>query len=128
MPPDLPRPTDAELRILDELWRDGACSVRELANRLYGEPSTVQYRTVQVQLDRLVKKGLVAKDRSRTPLHFAAAVDRSRFIGNELQSMADRVCDGSLAPLLLNLAGKARLSDDEKAQLRRLLEEEDDDA
>lgn len=127
MPPDLPRPTDAELRLLDELWRDGPCTVRELAIRLHGEPTNVQYRTVQVQLDRLVKKGLVAKDRGASPQRFAAAVDRARFIGSELQSMADRVCDGSLAPLLLNLAGQAKLSDAEKAELRRLLGDDDED-
>ncbi len=81
-----------------------------------------------MQLDRLVKKGLVAKDRDKTPQEFGATVDRSRFLGEALQSMADRVCEGSLAPLLMNLAGRAELSADEKAELRRLLGDEEDEA
>ena len=131
MSSELPRPTDAELRLLDELWRSGPLPVREIANQIYGEPTTVQYRTVQVQLDRLVKKGLIEKDQSVSPQHYAAAFERSQFIGAELQTMADRMCEGSLTPLLLNLAGQAQLDADQKARLRALLEEdglgEDDD-
>ena len=41
--------------------------------------------------------------------------------------MADKVCDGSLAPLLLNLAGKARLSTAQRDELRKLLEDDDDE-
>ena len=51
-------------------WR---ITVRDLANRLYGEPSTVQYRTVQVQLDRLVKK-----HKEKLTDHHAAEVARRR--------------------------------------------------
>lgn len=117
-------PSDAELRVLDVLWRRGPQSVREVAFDLYGEPTSVQYRTVQVQLDRLEKKQLVARDRDETPHRFTATVDRKHFIGEELQTMADKVCEGSLAPLLLNLAGKAKLSDSEREELRKLLDEE----
>ena len=129
MSPDFRSPSDAELRLLEMLWRLGPRTVREVAHELYGEPSTVQYRTVQVQLDRLSKKGLVERDRDGRPQRFKALVDRSHFIGEELQTMADRVCEGSLAPLLLNLAGRAKLSDDQRDALMKIIEStEDDDA
>ncbi len=124
MPP-IPRPTDAEFRLLDELWKGGPLTVRSLAQHLYGEPSAVQYRTVRVQLGRLEKKGLVRCDAAETPHRFAAIVDRGRFIGDQLQSMANEVCDGSLTPLLLNLAGRTSLTENEKDELRRLLGEEE---
>lgn len=125
--PDFTSPSDAELRVLDILWRDGPLTVRRVADELYGSPTGVQYRTVQVQLDRLAKKGLVECLREHTPYSFRAAVDRARFLGVELQSMADKVCEGSLAPLLLNLAGRAKLTETEREELRRLLEEDDDE-
>ena len=118
------RATNAELRLLDELWAGGAKTVRQLAVTLYTDPTSVQYRTVQVQLDRLERKQLVRVDRTVTPHGFDAAVDRASFLAEELQSMADRVCDGSLAPLVLNLAGKAKLTEHEKRELRKLLEGE----
>ena len=77
-------PTDAEFRLLDQLWAAGSLTVRALAEALYGDPSDVQYRTVRVQLGRLEKKGLVRCDQSATPHRFAASVDRSHFIGDQL--------------------------------------------
>jgi len=124
-PRDFQSPSNAELRVLDALWRLGPSTVRELANALYGQPSNVQYRTVQVQLDRLEKKRLIGRERSDSPQRFAAKVDRASFIGGELQTMADKVCDGSLGPLLLNLARKAQLSAIEREELSRLLGEDD---
>ena len=124
--PERKSPTNAELRLLDELWKRAHQTVRELATALYRDPSSVQYRTVQVQLDRLEKKGMVQRDRDQQPHRFAAAVDRGRFLGEELQSMADKVCEGSLAPLLLNLAGRAKLSDDERRELWKLLGDDDE--
>ena len=124
-PADFHSPSNAELRVLEALWDLGPSTVRALATTLYGEPSKVQYRTVQVQLDRLEKKCLVQRERSESPQRFAAAVDRGRFIGAELQSMADKVCEGALGPLLMNLAGNAQLSQAERQALLELLGEGD---
>ncbi len=119
------RPTEAEFRLLDELWEGGALTVRALAEHLYGEPTAVQYRTVRVQLSRLEKKALVECNATVTPHEFVATVDRSSFIGAQLQGMADDVCDGALAPLLLNLAGRTSLTDKERRELLELLGEDE---
>ncbi len=124
---NLPTPSDAELRLLDELWKRGRQSVRALSVALHAEPTTVQYRTVQVLLDRLEKKRWVRRDRGQRPHLFEAAVDRGAFLGQQLQHMADKVCDGALAPLLLNLAGQARLSAEERDALWQLLGDDEGD-
>lgn len=124
---DTPRASNAELRLLDVLWGEPGLTVRACAERLYGQPSAVQYRTVQVQLDRLEKKGLVSRDRTGTAHAFTPTVERDAFLGDQLQSLADRVCDGSLTPLLLNLAEHAELSEDDRRRLWRLLGEERND-
>lgn len=122
MPPPFESPSNAELSVLDVLWeRDGA-TVRDVASALHGEPSAVQYRTVQVLLKRLERKGLVTRDRSASPHRYTAAVARSALIGDELQRVADKICEGSLAPLLLNLARNAKLSAGERRALWELLE------
>lgn len=121
---DAPRVSNAELRLLDALWRSGPLTIRAVAEALYGEPSAVQYRTVQVQLDRLEKKGLVARDRTAMAHTFTATAERERFIGEQLQDLADKVCDGSLTPLLLSLAQAAELSEKDRRALWRLIGEE----
>ena len=118
------RPSASELRVLDLLWSTGESTVRALAEASYGEPTSVQYRTVQVQLDRLEKKGFVERDRSANPHRFAAATDRARFIGEQLQHMAEEVCDGSLTPLLISLVQNAELSEGEKRELWQLLQDD----
>ena len=61
-PPD--SPTNAELCVLDVLWHAPGRTVREIANALHGDATAIQYRTVQVLLQRLEKKGLCRCDRS----------------------------------------------------------------
>jgi len=124
MNPDIPRPTPAELNVLEVLWQRGPLSVRAISEAVYDAPTPVQYRTVQVHLDRLEKKGLVRRDREQRPLLFAPTVDRDGVIGKELQNLADKVCEGSLAPLILNLAQRATLTAAEKQRLWKLLEGE----
>lgn len=118
-----PHASNAELRVLDVLWSNGPMTVRAVAEALYRDPDTVQYRTVQVQLDRLEKKKLVVRDRAARAHTFTVSVERAQFIGGQLQELADRVCDGSLAPLLLNLAEAVDLTDEQRRELWNLLGE-----
>ncbi|MCA8960698.1 MAG: BlaI/MecI/CopY family transcriptional regulator [Planctomycetes bacterium] len=121
----LPRATDAELSILDSLWRHGPSTIRELTDRLYPRGSTSEYATVQKLLERLESKSLVHRDRSSHAHQFEALVERDALVGSELQEVATKLCEGSLTPLLMNLVRDAALSDDERAELRRLLDESD---
>src|SRR5262245_9844640 len=59
--------TAAELTLLDALWGRGELTVRDISRFAYGrEPrTTAQYATIQSLLDRLQRKGLVARNRER---------------------------------------------------------------
>jgi predicted transcriptional regulator len=117
-------PSTAEFRVLDVLWASGPSTVRAVADAVYGSAEPVQYRTVQVQLDRLEKKGLVTRDRTAPAHLFSAAFPRDRFLGDQLKDLAERVCGGSLTPLLLNLAQAVDLTDAQRRELWELLGEE----
>ena len=117
--------TDAELAVLQWLWDDGPATIRQLADALYPEGGPTQYATVQKLLERLEAKGYVARDR-KSPIHlFRAAVDREELIGRRLRAMADKLCGGSLTPLLTHLVQEARLSSRERQELLGLIEEMD---
>jgi predicted transcriptional regulator len=115
--------TDAELSILNVLWERGRASVRELAEELYGQSAASQQATVQKLLERLEGKGCVRRDRGTWPHTFEPSVDRQHLIGRQLQQTADKLCDGSLQPLLTHLVKSVRLSTQERQSLRELLEE-----
>ena len=115
--------TDAELSILHALWDRGPQTVRQLTDLLYPEGTGSQYATVQKLLDRLEAKGCVARDREVWPHVFRATIAREELIGRRLQATADKLCEGSLAPLLTHLVRRSELTPDERQSLRSLLDE-----
>jgi len=123
----MPRPpqdvTDAELAILNVLWDRGKATVRELAEELYDKSSASQHATVQKLLERLEGKGCVSRDRDSWPHTFEPAIAREDLIGRQLQQTADKLCDGSLQPLLTHLVKAGRLSAEDRQSLRSLLDQ-----
>jgi BlaI family transcriptional regulator, penicillinase repressor len=113
--------TDAELAVLQELWERGSATIRQLAEALYPGGSTAQYATVQKLLERLEAKGCARRDRRPWPHVFAATVDRDELIGRRLRAVAEKLCGGSLTPLVTHLISVERLSAEERQELRALL-------
>lgn len=117
--------TDAELAILQVLWDQGPATIRQLTDVLYPDGAAAHYATVQKLLDRLEGKACVTRER-RSPVQvFAAAVDREELIGRRLRSVAEKLCGGSLTPLLTHLVRTSRLSARDRQELRALVEELD---
>ncbi len=50
-------------------------------------------------------------------------MSRSEFSGRQLEYMADKLTDGSLAPFIMHLVKGKRLSKKEKEDIRKLLNE-----
>jgi predicted transcriptional regulator len=121
--PTAPKVTGAELAILEILWKHGALSIRRITDELYPGGKTSAYATVQKLLERLEAKGCVARDRSSFAHLFAARIERGDVIDQELSEVADKLCDGSLTPLLLHLVARKRLTREERETLRKLLAE-----
>ncbi len=117
--------TEAELALLQVLWDDGPATIRQLVERVYKQTGTSVYATVQKLLDRLEAKGCVQRERGG-PVHiFRAAINRDDLIGRRLRAVADSLCGGSLSPLLTHLVEGRGLSDQERRELRGLIEKLD---
>jgi len=113
-----------ELQILDQLWETAPQTIRQLCEAIYGDTSASFYATVQSLLDRLEKKSWVVRDRSSFKHTFRPAKLRSDFIGRQIQDVADAVCNGSVSALLGQLAESEVLTNEERKQLRKLIEED----
>jgi predicted transcriptional regulator len=114
--------SDAELEVLKVLWAREAMTVRDVAAALRKQRRRLAYNTVLTLLSRLRDKGYVAADRRETAHLFRAVVTRDGLLGSSLAALADRVCDGTASPLLVALVKDQRLSQDDIAQLRQLLD------
>lgn len=115
--------TDTELAILEVLWEDGTATIRQITDRLYASRTTARYATVQKLLERLEAKGCVTRDRSSFAHVFTANIERSKLIDQRLEALAEKLCEGSLTPLLMQLARAPRLTAQDREILRGLLEE-----
>ena len=115
--------TDAELAVLQALWDGGPATIRRLTDVLYPGGGPAQYGTVQKLLERLEGKGCVSRDRAPWPHVFTPAIDRSTLIGWRLRTMAEKLCGGSMAPLLLHLLRAEQFSPEERRELRSFLDQ-----
>lgn len=114
--------TDAELTLLQCLWEQGEATTRQLTDTVHPDGTASQYATVQKLLERLEQKGCVTRDRSRWPHVFAPAIDRDELIGRRLRAMAEKLCGGSMTPLLTHLLRAERLSPRDRQELRAFME------
>jgi predicted transcriptional regulator len=114
--------TDAEFAVLEPLWRDGPQTIRQLTAVLYPQQTVSDYATVQKLLERLEAKRCVRRDRSKQAHVFRAAVEREQLIDERLKEIAERLCGGSLVPVLSQLVRRVRLSTAERDELRKLIE------
>jgi predicted transcriptional regulator len=115
--------TETELAVLQVLWEQGSATRRQITDVLYPGGGPAHYTTVQKLLERLEAKRYVRADRSAALVTFRAVVGREELISRRLLDVADRLCGGSLTPLLINLVRSRPLNADELAELRAVVDE-----
>lgn len=119
--------TDAELNVLQVLWDQGTATVRELTEKLYRECTLSLTATVQKLLERLEGKKCVKRDRKTWPHQFSAVLKREELIARQLQTTANKLCEGELNPLLSCLVKAKGLTAEDRQSLRGLLDQLDQD-
>jgi BlaI family transcriptional regulator, penicillinase repressor len=97
-----PRLSRAETRILEQCWKLGTCSVREILESL-PEDERVAYTTVQTLVYRLEEKGALRKVKKIGNAQlFEPAIDRSAYRSGLVRDLLDSF-DGSPRLLVSNL-------------------------
>jgi BlaI family penicillinase repressor len=114
--------TAKELDILQFLWNRSPATIKTLRDALYPGGDTAEYATVQKLLERLEEKGFVQRHRTGPAHTFSPLVGRDELIGRRLRDVAEKLCGGSLTPLLTHLVRQQRLSESERQQLRDLID------
>jgi predicted transcriptional regulator len=120
--PDPPMPTAAEADILAVLWRLGPATVREVHEALEKDRD---YNTTLAQMRLMTEKGLLVRsERFRSHVYEPAAPEsemQRRIAGDLLK----RVFGGSAKGLILSALGARPTTPDERAEIRRMLDELD---
>ena len=120
-----PTVTDAELAVLDCLWELGSGVKRDLVDRLYPAGTASDLATVQKLLDRLERKGFVCRDRSEVAHVYSPAISREEYAAQEVKAIAERITNGSLVSIVMNLVEGRVLSKKDRDRIREVLDEND---
>jgi predicted transcriptional regulator len=118
----LPRPTDAELAILDVLWRLGPATVRQVHEALADARAT-GYTTTLKLMQIMAEKGLVTRDESARTHVYAARVPRDVTQQQLVSYLMDRAFGGSAAALVLQAINAHETSAEELAEIQQLIAE-----
>jgi BlaI family transcriptional regulator, penicillinase repressor len=116
---------EGELAVMRVLWDDGPLTVREVMERLHERGRTVAYTTVMTFLTRLEQKGVVSSNKRDTAYVYRAKVTRESVSASRIRTLLDQLYDGAAAPMLLQLIENERLSPEELAQLRKMINDLD---
>jgi predicted transcriptional regulator len=121
----LPRPTPAELDLLQVLWPLGAATARQVHEAIVRERPDVTYATVLRLMQIMHSKGLLIRDESERSHVYAPAHAQEALQTNLLKDLMQRAFAGSAKALVL-AALKSGISKKERAEIERLLKDGDE--
>ena len=117
-----PRLGARELAIMKVIWRLEEASVREVYETLR-KRRPVAYTTVMTMMSTLEAKGYLKKRPEGRAFRYRPARPEGRVITSLVRDFVDRVLDGSSRPLLAYLVAEGRLTEEEREELKRLIDE-----
>jgi predicted transcriptional regulator len=118
--------SEAEAVVMDVLWRRAPRSAEEILAEV-GPVQGWQEGTVKSLLNRLLKKKAVKAEREGRRYLYAPRLTREQYVSQESKGLIDRLFDGRIAPLVAHFSEQRKLSRKDVAELRKLLEEFDDE-
>ncbi|MBQ5940142.1 MULTISPECIES: BlaI/MecI/CopY family transcriptional regulator [unclassified Massilia] len=122
-PADAPKPTPAELDLLQVLWPLGSATAKQVHEDMLKTRPDVTYATVLRLMQVMHGKGLLIRDESERSHVYAPAHARDALQTNLLQDLMQRAFAGSAKALVL-AALKSGISRKERDEIERLLRED----
>ena len=116
--------SDAEWQVMNVIWDGQPLTAQEVVNRLECQVDWAP-PTVKTMLHRLLKKKVLAYEPQGNRYVYRSRLRRCDCIRQASRSFLERVFDGEAAPLLAHFLRSSKLSADEIAQLRQILNEQE---
>ena len=118
--PNPPSISNTEWEVMKVLWDKGELAARDVYAEVREETDWA-YTTVKTLLSRLVAKGALDYKRVGNSYLYRPVKTREQMTRTEMKGFLQRVLDGSFSPFLANFIEETDLSEEEIADLRRIL-------
>jgi len=111
--------TEAELPLMEILWKVGMATVSEVAEAL-SKIKPVAYNTVLTMLRILERKGYVRHTKDGRAFVYQPLVDRGQASSHAVRQLVSRFFEGSPELLVLNLLKDEAIDERELERLKKL--------
>lgn len=120
------RISEAESRVMDVLWQRSPRTAEEVVAEL-AEPNGWAEATIKTLLNRLLNKGAIQAERDGRRYRYLPILRREDWVRSESEGLLDRLFGGQVAPLVAQFSQQRKLSANDIAELRKLIEGLDDE-
>jgi predicted transcriptional regulator len=122
--PTPPKPTAAELDLLQTLWPLGSATAKQVHQEIQKQRPDVTYATVLRLMQIMHTKGILIRDESERSHVYAPAQAQDSLQTNLLKDLIQKAFSGSAKALVL-AALRSGISKKEREEIEKLLKEED---
>jgi BlaI family transcriptional regulator, penicillinase repressor len=116
----IPKPTDAELEILQILWQNGPSTVKAVNEKL-NEKKEVGYTTALKLLQIMYEKNIVLRDENERSHVYSAAIEENDIQKVLIDKLLETAFSGSAANLVMQTLGNSQTSKEELKKIREFL-------
>jgi predicted transcriptional regulator len=111
---------EQELALLRHIADQGAASVGDVAES-FGDPRGLARSTVLTMMERLRKKGLLARKLAGGVYQYRAQRSSAELLQGAVERFVERHLEGSVSPFLAYLSDAPKLSDAELTELEKIV-------
>ena len=116
--------SDAEWQVMNVIWNGQPLTSQEVVDALSSEARWAP-ATIKTMLHRLVKKDVLTFEMQGNRYVYRAKIRRSQCVRHASRSFLRRVFEGEPGSLVAHFLKNSRLSSEEIADLRRILDEQE---
>lgn len=119
--------SDAESMVMDVLWQRSPAAAEDVVAAL-AERQAWQEATIKTLLNRLLNKGAIRAVKDGRRYLYTPVLRREDWVLDESEGLLSRLFGGRVAPLVAHFSEHRKLSAEDIAELRRLLDGIDEDS
>jgi BlaI family penicillinase repressor len=111
----------AESVVMEALWRESPLAAEDVTAQVAG-PNGWSEATVKTLINRLKTKGAITAKKDGRRYLYTPRLARADYVAAESQGLLDRLFEGRLAPLVSHFSEGGKLSAQDVAELKKLIE------
>lgn len=126
MPVESVRISAAESVIMEALWKRRPLSAEDIVADVAAEQGWTD-ATVKTLINRLLTKEAITAERDGRRYLYSPKLERADYVSEESRNLIDRLFEGRLSSLVTHFSEREQLSADDIAELKRLIQELDNE-